>query len=175
MGFGDNLRRFFGDPNPNDYLVDVRNPAQRGLQNSLAGEYSRAQADPTYGGLSPADQRYMESELTRSIKNRTGASGAGGSGYEADLVRKAIVDFRIGQMAKRQNYLDSLRSGILSSGSLQATTPQPGLLSGAAQYGIGRGIAKSFDSGERDPGGSFPGNEENGRRPANGGFGVNGT
>ena len=175
MGFGDTLRRFFGDPNPQDFLVDVRSPEQRGMVQNTAAEYSRAAADPSYGMLSPADQRYQEQELARSVKNRTGAAGSGGSGYEADLVRKAIVDFRINQMAQRQRTLDTLRQGVLQSQSMQTVGMQPGLARAGAQYGICRGIDAMFGD-DKDPGGSYPGNPDNGKRPAQqGGMSVRGT
>ena len=180
MGFGDTLRRFFGDPQPQ--LVDTRTDTQRGMQEQTAAEYARAAGDPSYGMLSPTDQRYMEQELTRSVKNRTGAAGSGGSGYEADLIRKAVVDFRINQMAQRQRTLDTLRQGVLQSGGMQATSPQPGIASGALQYGMGRGIASMFDDPdekkrrgqEQNPGGGRPGDPSHGNRP-NGGMEVSGT
>ena len=181
MGFGDTLRRMFGDPQPQ--LVDTRNSAQRGVQEQTAAEYARASSDPEYGMLSPQDQRYMEQELTRSIKNRAGAAGSGGTGYESDLIRKGIVDFRIQQMAQRQRTLDTLRQGVLQSGGMQAVSPQPGVASGAMQYGLGRGIASAFDDPdenkrrgqERNPGGGTPGDPAHGNRPAAGGMGVTGT
>ena len=169
MGFGDALQRMFGDPNPRDFMVDVRSPEQRGMIQNTAAEYGRAAADPSYGMLSPADQRYQEQELARSVKNRTGAAGSGGSGYEADAVRKAIVDFRINQMAQRQQTLDRLRQGVMQSQSMQTYNAQPGIGRAVVQNLAGRGVAGMGGAlfGEPDQGGSQPGDMSRGNRPAN--------
>jgi hypothetical protein len=173
MGFTDTLLRFFGDPRPQDFVTDLRSPEQRGMIQNTAAEYSRAAADPSYGMLSPADQRYQEQELARSVKNRTGAAGSGGSGYESDLVRKAIVDFRINQMAQRQRTLDTLRQGVLQSQGLQMGSPQPGIARGLVTHALSRGVDSLFN--EPDPGGSQPGDTSRGNRYAdprdNGGSG----
>jgi len=169
MGFGDALQRMFGDPRPQDFMVDVRSPEQRGMIQQTAQEYGRAAADPSYGMLSPADQRYQEQELARSVKNRTGSAGSGGSGYESDQVRKAIVDFRINQMAQRQQTLDRLRQGVMQSQSLQTFNAPAGVGRQAVNALAGGGVRgfQGMFGDDKDPGGSQPGDTSRGNRPAN--------
>lgn len=130
----------FGDT-PQDLRTPETVQTERNRLGQTAGfdqEYQRAQGDPNYGIGTPEQQRYQENELANSIKNHTSAGGAGGSGYEADAVRKGMVDFRISQIANRQKALNDLRQTMVQSNQgWQQPMGQP-------VAGIGRSMAGGF-------------------------------
>lgn len=144
--------------------VDVSSPMQRQAFNNVSNEYNQAQANPNYGMPSPELQGLMQDQLSRDILART-ATGGGHSGYQAEQVRKGLVDFRIGMLTQRQRALDAIRSSMVA-GAGPATGEagiQPGILNQAAR-GIGgygaRSVAKDVfgDQSSKDPnesGGDF--------------------
>lgn len=138
--FGAAFRNMLGDT-----PVDLRTPETKSVERQRLGmgrgmedEYARASSNPNYGIGTPAQQQYMEQELANSVRDRTGAQSAGGSGFEGDQVRKALVDFRISQIAQRQKSLNDLRQGMM-----QATNgwQQP---MGQPVAGVGRSMAGGF-------------------------------
>lgn len=126
MGFSDNLASMFGY-GPSQQAAQTVNIARANQANQLQGEYQAAQADPNSGiGLSPAQQQQMEQELGNHIRGQMSDQGAGGSGASNDAVTKGIVDYRIAQMGKHMQYLDSLRQGMLTASQPQTQQPTAG-------------------------------------------------
>lgn len=180
MGFMDAFSSMFGDPSS---TVDIRSPEMRqqeqmrlSMGRGLASEYQRASGDPQYGMLPPDLLAQQENEIARSVRDRTGSGGAGGSGYETDMIRKAIIDFRIQQLARRQQSLDSLRSGMIyamgGGQPLQQAQPQPpgiGRAMGQQVFGRigqrgGMDISDALFGPPPNPGGGEKGNPQHGER-----------
>lgn len=154
MGFMDGFLGMFGDRQLPAQKIDIRTPQQVAVQNQMMGDYSRANADPNYGIGTPEQQKLQEQQLADSLRDRTGAQGSGGTGYEADTIRKGITDFRIGMLAKRQQYLDNLRSAMVTS-SQPGNQVQPA----DVQTGIGRSAVGNFAGTLAQRGGNAAANE----------------
>lgn len=136
MGFSDVLGEMLGY-GPSNRAADQVNQARAGQTRQLQNEYTQAQADPNSGiGLSPAQQQQMEQELGNHIRGQMSDQGAGGSGSSNDAVQKGIVDYRIAQMGKHMQHLDSLRQGMIQASTPQTHQPTPG--ANLVQYGAGR-------------------------------------
>lgn len=143
--------------------------------NQLQDQYTQASNNPNYGIGTPAEQALQEQTLANDIRNRTGASGGSGSGYEGDQIRKAIVDYRINAMGKRQQYLDSLRQGMLTAsnpmprGTQDSTNESPFRTAASAAIGgfgarLGNQAADNMfgPQGGNNPSGATKGGEFNG-------------
>jgi len=116
----------------------------------LQQEYQNAQTDPNYGLSDPATRALMENQIVSDTMGRTGATGAGQSGYERNEVASAMANFRIQQAANRQAALNNLRQAMVSSS--QGPQPQMGAptasplqsftntLTGRAANAVGRGL-----------------------------------
>lgn len=102
------------------------NKAQVQNIGGLQQEYANAQNDPNYGLADPATRALAENQIVNETMSRTGASGAGQSGYERNAVAGAIANFRIQQAANRQAALNNLRQGMLTaSGSMMPQMGSP--------------------------------------------------
>lgn len=181
MGFADTLSQMFGDYPQSSSQID-RGRVQQMTQ--LQSEYNNARMDPNSGiGLTPEAQALQEQQLGNDVRGQMSGSGAGMSSASNDQVRKAIVDYRIAQMGKHQQYMDSLRTGMLQASQPQAMQPGLGrqMLSsfagragqGAANdlFGFGSNNPSGMDRNGQPGGGSYPGNPDNGQRQ--GGMNVN--
>ena len=122
MAFMDSLAAILNNSPTPTQRIDIRAPetvAMDRMRLQLASQYgqrlTQAEQDPSYAIGTPEQNTLMEQELADQVRNRTGASGAGGSGYESDSVRKAIIDFRINQIARRQQALESLRTATTNA------------------------------------------------------------
>lgn len=123
MAFMDSLMQLLGHGPSQQAAQDV-NVARAQQAQQLQDEYARGMADPNSGiGLTPAMQQMQENELAQSVRSRMSNAGAGRSGAANDSVQKAIVDYRIAQMGKHQQYLDQLRQGMLSASQPQVQQP----------------------------------------------------
>ncbi len=153
MGFSDFLGSLIGNT-PSNRAAETINIARANQSRMLEDEYARAQADPNSGiGLSPAMQQMQENELANSVRSRMSDAGAGRSGAANDSVQNAIVEYRIAQMAKRQQYLDQLRQGMLTSSTPQTVTnTAPQNMVGGFAGRAGQGVASDlfgFDEDEQ--------------------------
>jgi hypothetical protein len=138
MGFADNLAEMFGY-GPSQQAAQQTNVNRAGQSNQLQQEYAQAQADPNSGiGLTPAMQQMQENELANHLRARSSDAGAGQSGAANDMVTKGIVDYRMAQMGKRMQHLDSLRQAMLQASTPQ--TQQPSVPQQAVSYGAGRAM-----------------------------------
>jgi hypothetical protein len=132
MGFMDSLLQLLGR-GPSQQAAQSVNVDRANQSRMLEDQYTQASADPSAGmGLTPAMQQLQENELAQGVRSRMSSAGAGRSGAANDSVQKAIVDYRIAQMGKRQAYLDSLRSGMLTASTPQVEQPS------AAQSSVSR-------------------------------------
>lgn len=111
------LSMFGAAPAPSN-VIDTRSregvtmDRQRADESSqLQSQYQQAYDNPNFGIGTPEQQTLQEQTLANDVRNRTG----GGSGVSDDMVRKAIVDYRINAMGKRQQYLDSLRTAMIGA------------------------------------------------------------
>jgi hypothetical protein len=126
MGFSDNLAGLLGY-GPSQRAAEQTNVARANQAGQLQNEYSQAEADPNSGvGLSPAQQAQMEQELGNHIRGQMSDQGAGGSSASNDAVTKGIVDYRIAQIGKHMQHLDSLRQGMLTASTPQTQQPTAG-------------------------------------------------
>lgn len=136
MGFSDALASMFGF-GPSQQAAQSVNVARAAQVAQLQQEYQRALADPNSGiGLSPAMQQMQENELGNQVRGQMSNAGAGMSGASNDAVQKAIVDYRIKQMAMHMQHLDALRMGMVQASNPQ--TQQPSVPQQMASYGAGR-------------------------------------
>jgi len=126
MGFMDSLLQLLGRGPSQQAAQDV-NVARAQQSRMLQDQYAQASADPNAGiGLTPAMQQLQENELAQGVRGRMSDAGAGRSSAANNSVQKAIVDYRIAQLGKRQAYLDSLRSGMLTASTPQMEQPTAG-------------------------------------------------
>jgi hypothetical protein len=176
MAFWDGITNLLVDSNLPP--VDIRNPNQQAAGNLLLNQYQSASANPNYGLPDPQTQTMMENELTRDILARTGTSGAGGSGYSGEEVRKGLVDFRVNMIAQRQRNLDALRSAmIMGQGPALATADRVGgILPGIVRNAAGTFGQRVGDSLANDTFGEDPNAQANNVAAAvpGGGFGTTG-
>lgn len=165
---------------------DVRTPQTKQMEQNqlnntsqLQNEYAQASANPNSGLGTPDQQLYMEQNLANSVRNRT-ASGSGESTAQGDEVRKAIMDYRIGQIGQRQAYLNNLRGAMVqsSNGAQQPMQNSTSLGQKLTSDIAGRAGSKLGDSlFGRDPEKMAQANQQAaqlGAQPGGTGFRVNG-
>jgi hypothetical protein len=119
---------FFDQP-PRTLMTDPRTGYQRAEEarriaytDALARQYADAQRDPMWGtGTDPVAQKYMEQQLIDSVYNQLGAAGSLGSGTSQAAAAKALADYRLGLLQRRNQALEKLRSDMIGAASVGGT------------------------------------------------------
>src|SRR5215475_12526815 len=95
--------------------IDLRTPQTQQIERSQIGnirqlqqEYANAVNNPDYGIGAPGDRATAEQQIMNDVMSKTGASGAGQSGYERNAVASALATFRLQTAAQRQQALNQL-------------------------------------------------------------------